>query len=79
MTDQPNLQPQPQIYMTPNELAARWRVSVRSLERWRMADRGPAWISIGGGIRYPVDAVIDHEEQHRLVPARVVVVDHDDR
>lgn len=40
------------VYLTQKELATRWKVSGRTLERWRGERYGPAWITIGGSIRY---------------------------
>jgi len=40
------------VCLTPRELAERWRVSVRTLDRWRAGSYGPPWITIGGSIRY---------------------------
>jgi hypothetical protein len=39
-------------FLTQRELATRWKISIRTLERWRGERYGPAWISIGGSIRY---------------------------
>ena len=33
-------------------LARRWDVSIRTLQRWRHARTGPAWVSIGRSIFY---------------------------
>ena len=38
-------------YLTQSELGARWRVSNRTLQRWRARGIGPAWIELGGSIR----------------------------
>jgi Helix-turn-helix domain len=38
--------------LTPPELAARWRMSVRTLDRWRAKKYGPAWLCLGGRILY---------------------------
>lgn len=31
------------------ELAARWKISHRTLERWRWAQEGPRYLKLGGG------------------------------
>lgn len=72
ISDRSDLEPNPPVFLTPNEVAARWRVSLRTLERWRLGGTGPSWISIGGGIRYAAEAVFDHEQRQRLVRARAV-------
>lgn len=40
------------VYLTQRELATRWKISIRTLERWRGERYGPAWTSLGGSIRY---------------------------
>ena len=77
MSGQTDLQRNLPVFLTPSEVAERWRVSVRTLERWRLGGTGPSWISIGGGIRYPLDAIHSHEQRQRLVPARAVGGNHD--
>ena len=42
----------PGIYQV--ELAARWRISPRTLERWRWAGGGPRFIKIGGRVVYRI-------------------------
>lgn len=39
------------------ELATRWRLSERTLQRWRGSGRGPAFLRIGKRIVYKVDDV----------------------
>lgn len=38
--------------MTERELAARWRVSVRTLQNWRWMGRGPRFLKIGARVLY---------------------------
>lgn len=54
--------------LTQRELAARWKLSGRTLERWRAEPYGPAWISIGGSIRYRMTDVLAWEAGHRSQP-----------
>lgn len=35
------------------ELAARWNISHRTLERWRWTGEGPKFIKLGGRVIYP--------------------------
>ena len=51
--------------LLPLELAARWRVSPRTLERWRAEGYGPAWLTIGGSIRYRLADVLAFERARR--------------
>ncbi|RDD64189.1 DNA-binding protein [Thalassococcus profundi] len=56
------------LCFTTNELAARWKVSIRTLERWRAERYGPAWITIGGSIRYRIPDVLAWEAAHTTRP-----------
>ena len=38
--------------MSQTELAARWNISHRMLERWRWTGEGPQFIKIGGRVVY---------------------------
>lgn len=49
-------------YWTQAELAARWRISPRTLERWRVMGIGPSWIKLPGRIIYRSDDVIAYEQ-----------------
>lgn len=40
------------IYLTPKETADKIGVSVVTLQKWRSAGHGPAFIKLRGGIRY---------------------------
>lgn len=40
--------------LTERELAARWRVSVRTLQNWRWIGRGPRFLKIGARVLYPI-------------------------
>ncbi len=54
--------------LTARELAERWKVSCRTLERWRAQRSGPAWITIGGSIRYRTTDVLAWEAAHLTRP-----------
>lgn len=56
------------VYLTQRDLAGRWRVSGRTLERWRAERYGPAWIRIGGSIRYRMADVLAWEAAHLIEP-----------
>ena len=47
------------------ELARRWRISPRTLERWRWLDRGPAYLKIGGRVVYRLEDVEAYETIQR--------------
>ena len=40
------------------ELAARWTISARTLERWRWTGDGPAFLKIGGRVVYRLEDVL---------------------
>ena len=39
------------------DLARRWRISERTLERWRWLKQGPAYLKIGGRVAYRMEDV----------------------
>ena len=45
------------------ELAARWRISPRTLERWRWIGDGPRFMKLGGRVIYRVEDVLAFEQQ----------------
>jgi hypothetical protein len=47
------------------DLAARWRLSPRTLERWRWLKLGPAYIKAGGRVVYTLEDVLAYEAAQR--------------
>ncbi len=45
------------------ELAARWKISPRTLERWRWTGEGPRFMKLGGRVIYRIDDVEAFERQ----------------
>jgi hypothetical protein len=45
------------------ELATRWRISPRTLERWRFTGEGPQFIKIGGRVAYRVEDIEAYEAE----------------
>jgi hypothetical protein len=43
------------------ELARRWNVSLRTLERWRWLGQGPVYLKLGGRVSYRVDDIEEYE------------------
>lgn len=39
------------------ELAFRWRISPRTLERWRWSKTGPVYLKIGGRVIYRLEDI----------------------
>jgi hypothetical protein len=50
------------------DLARRWRVSPRTLERWRWLKQGPAFLKIGGRVAYRFEDVLAYEAARRRAP-----------
>ena len=50
------------MFFTTQELAARYRVSIRTIEGWRQRGIGPKWIKIGGYVRYHLTALANFEQ-----------------
>ena len=46
-----------QAHLTQLELARRWRISGRTLEKWRQTRRGPRYLRVGGRVLYPQSEV----------------------
>jgi hypothetical protein len=62
-------------FLTQVELASRWRISPRTLERWRWAGDGPRFIKIGGLVRYRLEDIEGFEaEQLRQITGDGAVV-----
>ncbi|THD71178.1 DNA-binding protein [Thalassobius vesicularis] len=47
------------------ELAARWKISPRTLERWRWVGDGPCFIKLGGRVIYRIEDVEAFELKER--------------
>ncbi|WP_458094207.1 helix-turn-helix transcriptional regulator [Roseomonas sp. WA12] len=47
------------------ELARRWRISPRTLERWRWIGQGPAYLKLGGSVAYRLEDVLAYEAAQR--------------
>jgi hypothetical protein len=55
---------EPTTMFNETELASRWKISVRTLQDWRRRKTGPRFVKLQGwAVRYPLQAVIDFEEQ----------------
>ena len=49
-------------YFSTKELAILWNISHMTLAKWRTANKGPEYITVGGRIRYPIKAVKEYEK-----------------
>jgi hypothetical protein len=54
------------IFMTEAELAARWRHSLRSLQRWRAEGNGPPYLRIGRRIVFRITDVEAFEARREV-------------
>jgi hypothetical protein len=50
------------MFFTTQEVADRYRVSVRTVEGWRQRCVGPKWIKLGGHIRYHLNELAKFEQ-----------------
>lgn len=48
-------------HFTQTDLARRWRISPRTLERWRWERKGPPWLRVGGRVLYRIEDVLAYE------------------
>ena len=49
--------------LTHKELARRWTISHRTLERWRYTGEGPQFMKIGGRVAYRLEDVEAYEAE----------------
>ena len=47
---------------TQKDLAQRWTISPRTLERWRWVGDGPAYMKIGGRVVYRLEDILAFEQ-----------------
>jgi hypothetical protein len=52
-------------HLDQHALANRWGLSIRTLERWRYLNQGPAFLKLGGRIAYRLDDVEAFERVQR--------------
>ncbi len=45
------------------ELAARWNISHRTLERWRWTGEGPRFVKLGGRVVYRLEDIEEYERE----------------
>ncbi len=71
-----NLTTQP-VLLSPRQLASRWGLSEKTLERWRMLGTGPVFLKLGGRVLYQVEEVEAHEQKRarRCTAGREVAKD----
>mgnify|MGYP006204524963 FL=1 len=52
---------QSKLCLTQKELARRWAISHRTLERWRWTGEGPNYLKLGGRVIYRVEDIAAFE------------------
>lgn len=67
-----DLEPSPSVnlaavlkHLNQIDLARRWRVSPRTLERWRWQKIGPAYLKVGNHVVYRIEDVETYETEQR--------------
>ena len=56
-----SLSPGDRWVLNENELAQRWGVSPKTLQRWRSEGRGPRYLKLSKRVSYPLEAILDFE------------------
>ena len=68
------------LNLTETELAKRWGVSPKTLQRWRSENRGPSYLKLSKRVSYPVEDILAFEHKQKKVRQNslaVSVVQHD--
>ena len=47
--------------LSETELAQRWGVSPKTLQRWRSEGRGPHYLKLSKRVTYPLEAITEYE------------------
>jgi predicted DNA-binding transcriptional regulator AlpA len=55
------LPPEARRVLNENELAQRWGISTKTLQRWRSEGRGPKYLKLSKRVSYPLESVLDFE------------------
>ncbi|MCX7382580.1 MAG: helix-turn-helix domain-containing protein [Alphaproteobacteria bacterium] len=57
-------------HLNQTELARRWRISPRTLERWRWVGQGPVFLKLGGRVVYRLEDIEAYEAEQKQKTAR---------
>jgi hypothetical protein len=60
-----NTDPEFGPHLRQQDLADRWQLSPRTLERWRWLGLGPAYIKVGGRVVYRLEDILAYEATQR--------------
>ena len=58
-------------FLNQKELARRWGISHRTLERWRYTGQGPAFLKLGGRVLYRLPDVEVFEQSRLQLAVRI--------
>jgi predicted DNA-binding transcriptional regulator AlpA len=58
-----SLSPGDRRVLNENELAQRWGISSKTLQRWRSEGRGPRYLKLSKRVSYPLESVVDFERR----------------
>lgn len=61
------------LVLNENELAQRWGISPKTLQRWRSEGRGPRFLKLSKRVIYPLDE-IQHFENKLSCPALKMLI-----
>jgi len=53
-------------HLNQKQLARRWHLSHRTLERWRCQGQGPVWLKVGGRVLYTMENIQDYERSRSI-------------
>lgn len=53
------------LVLNENELAERWGMSPKTLQRWRTEQRGPAYLKLSKRVGYPIEDILAYERQQK--------------
>jgi predicted site-specific integrase-resolvase len=56
-------------HLNQEQLARRWSLSARTLERWRSDGKGPCYLRLGGRVAYRLEDIEAFEKAGRRVPS----------
>jgi hypothetical protein len=70
-----SLAPGDRRVLSERELARRWGVSTKTLQRWRTEGRGPRYLKLSKRVSYPLEFVISFERSvvHESTSERVAM------
>lgn len=55
------MRPPERRVLSENELAQRWGVSPKTLQRWRSEGRGPHYLKLSKRVTYPLEIIAEYE------------------